>query len=109
MEQDRPAADVRRERRLLRSHAAARSTVARRHGRPGRRVHRGHPRRIPRAHHRGGKGRHACASARRLRAGAACAYVRAVAVDQGRLGQFASVRPHLGAALPGAALRRRRT
>ena len=53
--------------------------------------------------------RYARASARRLWPGTARAHVRAVALVARRLGQLAGLRPHLGAALHRATLRRGRT
>ena len=73
------AADVRRERRLLRPHAAARPTLARCARRAGRRLD-GDTRRIPRDHRGRGIRRYARASARRLWPGTARAHVRAVAL-----------------------------
>ena len=57
----------------------------------------------------GGIRRYARASARRLWPGTARAHVRAVALVTRRLGQLAGLRPHLGAALHRATLRRGRT
>ena len=69
----------------------------------------GHARRIPRDHRGRGIRRYARASARRLWPGTARAHVRAVAPGARRLGQLAGLRPHLGAALHRATLRRGRT